>query len=498
MLSPAGSFVDSPAVEAELFSVVFLSSPFVVSSSFLSLPGRRFGVLVYSNNTMPPRLSSVHPAMSLIFAPLSICPLHHVRDEKCKTNREYRKWLESWMAQAKAAGAQTFYYDYIPIGFQWNTAMLSPQWGIIGRNYPWFHELGLDGHTTQGFDDWGASHLSNWVAIRLYWNVRQNYRDIISDYCRIRFGKAGPAMNDYYTVFERRMDEIPDLCSNEIWGNHLVLTPEARADARKALNKAVTLAESEFVKSQLEAIVVFHDGMDAFCGAIELARETGDFGAAAKKIEPAFEAQKKLNAIYSHFVNPSQFSRGQKTRYTAGGWHSKYLDFDRKIKGSAAYVMLPRFMKLALDTDNLARARQWQKPAVSVAALEDGDTTVPPDVKYQTQRETAAFFYRTDIKVPKTFAGCKRVTLYFPSLIARGMQIWINGEPVKFDHGSYSDNVWHGPLYFWENYDHQREFDVSGLVKPGEDNTIAFRVFKSFDHAGSYDRIFLLADSPSN
>ena len=39
VLSPAGSFVDSPAVEAELFSVAFLSSPFVVSSSFLSLPG---------------------------------------------------------------------------------------------------------------------------------------------------------------------------------------------------------------------------------------------------------------------------------------------------------------------------------------------------------------------------------------------------------------------------------------------------------------------------
>jgi len=43
------------------------------------------------------------------------------------------------------------------------------------------------------------------------------------------------------------------------------------------------------------------------------------------------------------------------------------------------------------------------------------------------------------------------------------------------------------------DYNHQREVDVTGLIKAGEKNTIAFRVFKSFDHGGSYDRIFLLA-----
>ncbi len=153
-------------------------------------------------------------------------------------------------------------------------------------------------------------------------------------------------------------------------------------------------------------------------------------------------------------------------------------------------------MHMALDTANIAWTKGWQNPDASLGELETWDSTVVPDVKYQTQREVAAFFYRTEVDVPATFAGKQKVELYFPSLIARSLQIWINGQPVTFPHDGYTDNVWRGPRTFWYNYDHQQSYDVTGLVNPGEKNTIAFRVFKSFDHAGSYDRVFLLADPP--
>jgi len=48
------------------------------------------------------------------------------------------------------------------------------------------------------------------------------------------------------------------------------------------------------------------------------------------------------------------------------------------------------------------------------------------------------------------------------------------------------------------NFDHQQEFDVTSYVKPGQKNTIAFRIVKSFDHARTYDRVFLLATPPPN
>ena len=460
-------------------------------------PNRRFGVLVYSNNMMPPRVETVHPAMALVFAPLGICPLHHVRDDKCKTNRAYRRWLESWMAQAEAAGAEAYYYDYLPIGFQWCNFILSPQWAIVGRNYPWFHKLGLDGHTTQGFDDWGAMGLTAWVAIRLYWDVTQDYRDLVAEYCRCRFGEAAaPAMRGYYDVFEQRMDQVPDLCSNEIWGNHLAIDPHTRARAREALSKAARLVTGDRAKSHFQAATDYQRAMDVWCDGIEHARETGDFAAAAKRMEPAFDIAARLNKLYSHFVHPKRIDKTTKTRFRPGGWYNKYLDWAKEIKGSAAALCLPRHMKVAIDTDNTGWTKGWHKPGAAVDGLEDWDTTVVPDVKYQTQREPAAFFYRTEVTVPKSFEGKRKVVLYFPSLIARALRVWINGRPVMFDNGEFVDEIWRGPSYFWFNYDHQQAFDVTALIKPGQRNTIAFRVFKSFDHGGTYDRIFLLADPP--
>ena len=180
--------------------------------------------------------------------------------------------------------------------------------------------------------------------------------------------------------------------------------------------------------------------------------------------------------------------------FEPGGWYAKYLAFDRRVKSAAVSLALPRQWKIALDTDNLATTRdRLQLPETPADALDDWDITVIPDVKYQTHKQVSAVFMRVSAEVPESFAG-RRVKLYFPSIIARTLQIWVNGQPVAFEHDGYRDTVWRGPAYFWYDYNHQHEFDLGGLVKPGTANTIAIRVFKSFDHAGSYDRPFLLAE----
>lgn len=460
-------------------------------------PDRRFGVLVYANNMMPPRIETVHPAMSLVIAPLGISPLHHVRDAKSKTNRAYREWLEAWMAQARAAGAESYYYDYLPIGFQWSNFILSPQWHIIGENYPWFHELGLDGHTTQGFDDWGAMGLTAWVAIRLYWDAEQDYRDLVAEYCRFRFGEgAAEAMEAYYRVFEERMREIPDMLSNESWDNHLIIDAATRERARDALAAAEPLIEGEREQAQFETVALFQQAMDAWCDGIDHARATGDFAAAQVMMDRSYAIRDQLNALYSHFINPSFTNPQGMGQFAPGGWYRKFGDWAKTLEASGETLILPWEMALALDTDNLAWARGLHRPENAVDHLERWDVTIIPDIKYGTQREPAAFFYRTEVDVPETFANHEKLVLFFPSIIARAMRIWINGEPVMFDHGAYQDEIWRGPTYFWIDYNHSRGFDVTPHIRPGERNTIAFRVFKSFDHGGTYDRVFLLADPP--
>ena len=455
-------------------------------------PDKKFGILVYSNNITAPRLERVHRNMALVFAPLTVSPLHHVRDPRSKTNRHYRQWLEDWMLQAGAAGAESYYYDYEPMGYCWNMAMICPRWGIIGKNYPWFHELGLTGHTTQGYDDWAACGLDNYLMQRLYWDVRQPYREIIADYARARFGAAAEAIIDYCDVLEQRLDEIPDLYSNEVWDNHLILTPEVRARCRRILARAEKLADTERAKAHVATMVDLQRSTDAMCDAIELARESGDFGKAAQMMRTCFDVRDKLNELYPNFMNKVRLSDEQKAPYMTGGLYNQYVGFGEKIDGAAASLLLPRYWKGMLDTRNHAAPLGYHKPEVSVKDLEELDITVCADVKYNTQRQPAAFFYRAEVAVPKSFEGRQKITIFYPGLIARALQIWINGEPVEFDSVRYAETVWRGPERFWMDYHHDEEFDVTPYILPGEKNTIAFRIFKSYEFGGTYRRAFLL------
>ncbi len=457
-------------------------------------PDRKFGVLVYANNLTPPRLEQVHPAMSLVFAPLGVSPLHHVRDPRSKTMRAWKQWLEDWMVLANAAGAETLLYDYEPMGYCWNMAMICPRWAIIGKNYPWFHELGLDGHTTQGYDDWGSCGLNNYLMQRLYWNVKQPYHDIMRDYAQARFGAAAVAMMDYYQALEDRMAEIPDLYSNEVWANHLILTPAVRARARELLSRAVAAADTARAKAHMQTMVDLQASTDAACDAEEILRETGDYGQAVARLADVFVIRDKLNQLYPNYMHPTRLDDKGKAQFMTGGIYNQYKDLDAKVKAAKVSLRLPRMMKGCLDTRNHAVALGYHLPATSVAQLDDLDTSVCPDVKYQTQREVAAFFYRTSVNVPAAFAQCERVKLQFGSVIFKAMQIWINGEPVVFEQNGYQDTIYRGPDYFWYDYDHAWTTDVTKYLKPGQENVIAFRVFKSFDFAGVYRPIHLLGE----
>lgn len=463
----------------------------VIEKAAPKCPGKKFGVLVYSNNMMPPRVERVRPEMALVFAPLTICPLHHVRDPKCKTNRSYATWLKDWMGQATGAGAETYYYDYEPLGYSWNMAMICPRWAIIGKNYPWFKEMGLTGHTTQGYDDWAACGLNNYLMMRLYWDPTLDYHAVIRDYCQARFGAAAEAMVAYYGVYEKRMDEIPDFYSNEVWGNHLVLTPVVRKEAREWLAKAEKLADTPRARAQLKTMTDLQESTDAMCDALEYADETGDYGKAAKMMEPSFAVRDRLNGLYTNFMNSTRMDDKKTELFFTGGIYNQYKAMATNIAAAKASLVLPRIWKGGLDTGNQAFVKGYDKPGADVSGLDDLDIAVCPDVKYQTQRESVAYFYRTEVKVPAAFKD-RKVELFFPGLIARAVQIRVNGVPVTFNHETYTDETWRGPVYFWMNYDHRVSFDLTGKIKPGQSNVIAIRVFKSFDFGGSYRRPWLL------
>ena len=227
--------------------------------------------------------------------------------------------------------------------------------------------------------------------------------------------------------------------------------------------------------------------------AIETANETGDFGAAAKLMEKSFAIKDRLNEIYPNYVNETRMDPKSLRPYETGGQYNLYKQFDERIRAAKASLVFPRVWKGSLDTNQAAYAAGLHKPGADTSELGELDTTVMPDVKFKTQRKPAAFFYRTEVDVPKSFAD-KKVVLFFPGLIAKGLEVWVNGEPVAFGEGDSREFVRRGPNWFWLDYDTVEDVDVTSLIRPGQKNTIAFRAFKSADVGGTFRRIWLLAE----
>ena len=48
-----------------------------------------------------------------------------------------------------------------------------------------------------------------WVASQLLWNVNQNSRALVDDFCRGLFGKAAAPMRDYFRFLEQRWMNRP-------------------------------------------------------------------------------------------------------------------------------------------------------------------------------------------------------------------------------------------------------------------------------------------------
>ena len=79
------------------------------------------------------------------------------------------------------------------------------------------------------------------------------------------------------------------------------------------------------------------------------------------------------------------------------------------------------------------------------------------------------------------FAG-EAVRLHFSKLFGMKVTVWLDGQLIE-----HRDL----PRYFWFDYNHSNEFDLTEVVTPGAAQTLTVRVFKEFDWGGPYGAVFL-------
>ncbi|MCX7014170.1 MAG: DUF4838 domain-containing protein [Candidatus Sumerlaeota bacterium] len=121
---------------------------------------------------------------------------------------------------------------------------------------------------------WGNQGLNYYVLVKLLWNPKADVAKIVDDYCRCGFGKAAPAMKEYYQAVAEYTDRIGDLSQG---GKEqlapLVLpahTPEQYAALEKPLARAKEMAAGD--ATVLERIAFIEKGLEYLKLHIEAVR----------------------------------------------------------------------------------------------------------------------------------------------------------------------------------------------------------------------------------
>jgi hypothetical protein len=113
------------------------------------------------------------------------------------------------------------------------------------------HLLGTDFDTQYHY--WGGQGLSYFVMARVMWDANQNIEALTADYVRSGFGKAAPAVAAYFRRVRRLSDEHYahwNVNANWFKGGPAFYDEKFFADARRCLEKAARLAESDTAEVQ--------------------------------------------------------------------------------------------------------------------------------------------------------------------------------------------------------------------------------------------------------
>ena len=115
--------------------------------------------------------------------------------------------------------------------------------------------------------------------------------------------------------------------------------------------------------------------------------------------------------------------------------------------------------------DSIRVPASWESQGFGIPIYTNIDYPFPPNPPWVPHDDNPVGSYRRSFTVPDAWRG-RRVVLHFGSIRSAGW-VWVNGREAGFAKGSKTP----------------AEFDVTGLLRPGE-NTVAIQIFRFSD--GSY------------
>lgn len=417
-------------------------------------PNVYLGFYSYSVHADYPQRYKPHPRLVQIFAPINFSRYQGIGDNNSKTWPYYKDIVTQWGKLAREQGNPLWYR-----GYGWNLAenvVPYTKVRIWGEELPFYKEqsfVGLNVETTKGWALWGPSE---YVFMRLAWDADQDWRNLLTEYCKNAYGNGAEAMLRYY----HRQIETQHNSGQEAGSFHAIhliydrdYVAASKADMAEALKKAAT-------PEQKTRITYMADGLKALELYLDYHEAATTFN--WQKTKAAYDAMlAHWQAMYDTNTDlVSNEGPAYLKRFLSG-----FVDGALKYS-TGEYKMvhkLPDALPTLFDPYDVGQTLGYQRPAINDRDFIRTRTYSSTwDAQGLAALREATVWYRVHFDLPADTKG-KPIGLFLGGFEDEA-RVWINGEFVGTS---------------GRRFGMPAEFDLTDGVKYEGDNVVAIQILRN-------------------
>lgn len=437
----------------------------------------------YANRNTPPHGLELDDHLVIMFAAIWSCTLHAYDDPHCWQKVRQAQMLKRWCELCDNVWVYGYNYQMLVSGL---TPL--PEFTKLRRDLPLMHKWGVIGFIDETRNVWAECGIaSRYLRARLEWDAEADVDAILDDFFAHWYGQAAEPMKGFYFA----LDEAIAKCRLHIHEDRLLAelyTPELMRSLERYLHTAERWAQDERSRLHVRADRLIYEHLQAYVRMWQ-AYLDGEFRRAAGSAARMLRLREKLHQIDKFYIWPDEQGYHTGVWYWKIGQRRDFFDsLADKISGQdgGLVAMCPTQAQFRLDPHDEGRFAGWYKPQVDTDDWRQITTTRPfylqGYIDAQGHPYVGNMWYRLEVPVPQSAAG-QTVMLYVP-MVSTEAWCWVNGQFVGYR--PYQE-AYMRPA--------QMECEVTEALRPGEVNTIVFRVHTSLSEsqaaAGLYSRPFL-------
>ncbi|MGE5648119.1 MAG: DUF4838 domain-containing protein [Acidobacteriota bacterium] len=166
-------------------------------------PGKLIDTLAYWYTEDPPAQARPRPNVRIRLCPIGVCEAHPY--ESCPRSAYFMRNLEAWSKITN----QLYIWHYNTNFAHYLSPF--PDFEELAADLPMYHRRGVVGVFLEGAYPPGGggemSELRAYVSARLLWDVKANANHAVDEFLQGVYGKAAPALREYYDLLHRQVRE---------------------------------------------------------------------------------------------------------------------------------------------------------------------------------------------------------------------------------------------------------------------------------------------------